>query len=94
MKNFALLDENNIVVNISIANNNWDSTGWIEYNLDNPASIGGDYVDSYFYTPQPYPSWNRNKGQWQPPVPYPTDELMYEWDEELTDWKPIIKEIN
>jgi len=27
--------------------------------------------------------------QWQPPVPYPTDGVMYAWDEETTDWKAI-----
>jgi len=27
--------------------------------------------------------------QWQAPVAYPTDGLMYSWDEETTDWKAV-----
>lgn len=44
---------------------------------------------------KPFQSWvlNQETCKWQAPIPYPTDGLMYEWDEELTDWKPIIEEI-
>jgi hypothetical protein len=66
MKKFALLNENNLVLNISIADNSWDSTGWVEYNNSNPASIGGDYVDGYFYSVRPFASWTRNAGNWLP----------------------------
>ena len=31
MRNFAQLNKKNLVVNISVADDNWDSTGWIEY---------------------------------------------------------------
>ena len=85
MKKFALLDENNVVTNISIADDSWDSTGWIEYTNNNPASIGGDYVDGYFYPVQPYPSWTRNDGQWLPPTSMPTEGLWY-WDEPTLTW--------
>jgi hypothetical protein len=49
-----------------------------------------------FIAPKPFNSWllNEDTCSWQSPVPYPTDDLMYEWDEELINWKPIIKEIN
>jgi hypothetical protein len=45
---------------------------------------------------KPFNSWvlDEDTCQWKAPIEYPTDGLMYEWDEELTDWKPIIKEIN
>jgi len=85
MKKFALLDENNTVLNISIADKSWDSSGWIEYTENNPASIGGDYVDGYFYTIKPYLSWTRNKGNWQPPTPMPTDGYWI-WDELTLSW--------
>jgi len=85
MKKFALLDENNIVINISIADDSWDSTGWVEYIDSNPASIGGDYVDGYFYSVQPYPSWNRNNGKWDSPTPMPIDGYWL-WDEDSLTW--------
>lgn len=43
MKNFALLDENNKVINISIADDNWDSIGWVEYTELKPAGMGYTY---------------------------------------------------
>jgi hypothetical protein len=30
--------------------------------------------------------------KWQAPVPYPTDGLMYQWDEATTDWKATVGE--
>jgi hypothetical protein len=42
MKNFALLNAENTVINISIADDNWDSTGWLEYTGKN-CGIGYTY---------------------------------------------------
>ena len=89
MKNYALLNENNIVINICIADSNWDSTGWIEYTNNNPAYIDGDYIDGYFYSSQPYPSWLRNKGNWESPIPNPNpidDPTVYRWTEHTLKW--------
>lgn len=89
MKNYALLNENNVVVNICVADSNWDATGWTEYTNDNPAYIDGDYVDGYFYPPQPYTSWTRNKGNWVSPIKDPNsidDSNIYIWDEQLGKW--------
>jgi hypothetical protein len=86
MRKFALLDANDVVINVSVADDSWDSTGWIEYTDENPAVIGGDYVDDYFYGFQPFPSWTRNEGKWVPPIPYPSDGLIYFWNEEEGDW--------
>ena len=85
MKKFALLNENNVVINISIADNSWESTGWVEYNDSNAASIGGDYVDGFFYPVQPYSSWTRSAGNWQPPTPMPNDGY-WKWDELTLSW--------
>ncbi len=65
MKKFALLDENNIVTNVSVADDSWDSSGWIEYTDENPAYVGGDYVDGLFYSPRPSAAHIRNNGQWE-----------------------------
>ena len=42
MKNFALLNENNLVINISVADSNWDNENWIEYTGKN-CGIGDTY---------------------------------------------------
>ena len=59
----------------------------------NFAGIGFIYdpVRDAFYTPQPYPSWSLNAQtcQWEPPVPMPTDEKMYNWDEETLAWVEV-----
>lgn len=88
MKNFALLNNENIVVNVSIADDDWSDNNWIEFTNDNPAYIGGDYVDGYFYPPQPYPSWTRNNGQWLPPTPKP-DGFNWYWNESTLSWIEI-----
>ena len=88
MKKYALLNDNNIVINISIANDVWDNTGWIEYTDNNPASVGGDYVNDYFYCVQPYASWTRDNGRWLPPSPMPT-EGIWVWDEENLMWQQL-----
>jgi hypothetical protein len=42
MKNYALLNAENIVINISVAEDDWDSTGWLEYTGKN-CGIGYTY---------------------------------------------------
>ena len=51
MKNYALI-ENGIVINISIADDSWDSTGWVEYTT---AGIGYTYdeINNVFIAPRP-----------------------------------------
>jgi len=44
-----------------------------------------------FYLPQPYPSWTLNEDSciWESPVPYPTDDKFYTWDEDQQQWTEI-----
>lgn len=41
-----------------------------------------------FYPPQPFASWTLNEETclWEPPVAYPDDGQMYQWDEDTTSW--------
>jgi hypothetical protein len=40
-----------------------------------------------FISPQPYASWQLDENHdWQAPVEYPEDGLVYEWNEETLDW--------
>ena len=62
----------------------------------NYAGIGFTYdsVRDAFIPPQPYPSWVLNETSciYEAPVPYPTDDLMYSWDEDTTSWVEITGE--
>ena len=51
----------------------------------------GFYYDAErdaFIPPKPFESWDLNETicQWQPPVEYPTDGKIYNWDEESLSW--------
>ena len=76
----------------------WVKTSYNGNIRKNYAGIGYTYdaARDAFIAPKPFNSWllDEDTCQWQAPIEHPTDGLMYEWDEELTDWKPIIKEIN
>ena len=76
----------------------WVKTSYNGNIRKNFAGIGHIYdsVRDAFIESKPYESWvlNEDTCQWQAPIPYPIDNLTYEWNEELINWKPIIKEIN
>ena len=59
----------------------------------NYAGIGFIYdpIRDAFYAPQPFPSWllNEETFSWEAPVAYPSDDKLYEWDEETTSWVEI-----
>jgi len=68
---------------------------WIQTSYDgsirkNYAGIGYTYDSTRdaFIPPKPYPSWvlNEDTCQYDSPVPYPTDDKHYTWDEETTNW--------
>jgi hypothetical protein len=63
MKTFAQINEQGIVLNTIVAES-WDVPGFVEYTDSNPACIGGDYVDGYFYCQQPDSTYTRYKGRW------------------------------
>jgi hypothetical protein len=56
----------------------------------NYASVGYTYSETLdgFIPPTPYPSWvlNEDTCRWESPIPYPTDEKYYLWDEETVSW--------
>jgi len=126
MAHYALLDENNIVINVitgvdeNITQTDLDGTvvggsseAWEEfyatrlwlnavscrrtsYNANirkNYAGIGYTYDEQRdaFIAPKPYSSWvlNEETCRWEAPVPYPTDGVMYKWEEDSLDWVAI-----
>lgn len=57
------------------------------------AGIGFTYDPNadVFIAPQPFPSWSLDGNHdWQPPIPYPNDGLMYNWNEEAQDWEAYV----
>ena len=59
----------------------------------NYAGIGYtyDHAEDVFYAPQPFASWSFNETAWlwDAPVPYPTDGMLYIWDEPTVSWVQI-----
>ena len=82
----------------------YNTKGGIHYGSDNQpdggvalrgnyAGIGYTYdiISDVFYAPQPYPSWTISAPTWlwQPPLPYPTDGGVYNWDEATLSWVKV-----
>jgi hypothetical protein len=86
--NKAQVSDSGQVLNIGVFGNDSIDESWVEYTDANPAYIGGDYIDGYFYPPQPFTSWLRDgSGNWLSPVPVPDAEGNWEWNEELQEWE-------
>ena len=72
---------------------NWKQTSYNGNIRKNYAGIGYTYDAGRdaFIPPQPYPSWTLNEAtcNWQSPVPMPTDNKPYRWDEPTLSWVEI-----
>ena len=71
----------------------WKQTSYNSTFRKNYAGYGYSYdaeLDA-FIAPQPFLSWtlDTDSCQWNPPVPYPTDDNFYVWDEETTSWQQV-----
>ncbi len=63
----------------------------------NYAGVGYRYDEELdaFIAPQPFPSWVLDEDcKWQAPIPYPTDNLIYKWDEAQGDWVAVEFELS
>ena len=59
------------------------------------AGIGYTYdsIADVFISPQPFPSWSLDENHdWQPPIPYPNDGLIYSWNEDDQDWETYVEQ--
>ena len=63
----------------------------------NYAGIGFTYdtEKDAFIPPKPYASWllDEDTCLWEAPVAYPTDDQMYEWNEDTQTWDTVTEEI-
>jgi len=94
MLTYAVID-NQIVINVVVADAEWANAQTdtvVEYTEANPAYIGGDYVDGFFYQPKPFASWTRSNGTWIAPVIMPTSverNKAWIWNETTVSWISI-----
>jgi hypothetical protein len=115
MAHFARLDENNIVVFVTVGRDedngkedeltartgdvykqtSYNTHGGVHSDGGTPfrknyAGIGYTYDSGRdaFIPPKPFDSWVLNESTclWDAPVAMPTDDKMYRWDEETTNW--------
>ena len=109
MAHYAYLDENNIVVTVTVGKDETETIDGLDpetyYALGTPytvkrtsyngrirkqyCGIGYSYNPNadVFIAPQPYPSWTLDGNyDWQPPVARPTDDKMYQWNEDELKW--------
>jgi hypothetical protein len=58
------------------------------------AGVGFVYNEDLdaFLMPRPFASWSLDEqsASWVPPIPYPDDNIIYTWNEELLDWEAVI----
>ena len=89
MTNYAELNDDNIVVNVIVADAQFVATQPNKnYVLCTRGGIGWSFDGTNFIAPQPYPSWTLDADyDWQPPTPRP--DGMYAWNEEELEWVAI-----
>ena len=100
MAHFAKI-ESGIVTEVIVAEQEHIDTlsgTWVQtsYNASirkNYAGIGYTYDTDKdaFIAPKPYTSWTLNNTtcKWEAPVSFPTDEKIYKWDEDTTNWVEV-----
>ena len=75
-----------------------EQTNWIQTSYNgtfrkNFAGYGYKYdeVHDAFIPPQPYLSWvlNNTTFVWEPPIPYPSDDKIYIWNESTLAWDEV-----
>ena len=101
MSHFAEIDNNGIVLRVIVAEQDFinsgtvgDSFNWVQtsFNHNFRKQFAGkgftyDKVNDVFVRPQPYPSWTKDGNHdWQPPVAYPDDGNVYNWNEGTQAW--------
>ena len=91
------------VIDSGMFGTGWIQTSYNTYGGQHPegrplrknyAAIGFTYDSQRdaFIPPQPFPSWIMSEETclWNSPVPYPSDDKDYSWNETTTSWVEII----
>ncbi len=71
----------------------WHKTSYNGNIRKNYAGIGYAYDPTLdaFIPPKPFPSWTLDEDTclWNPPVAYPTDDKLYNWNEATQTWDEV-----
>jgi hypothetical protein len=71
----------------------WKKTSYNANIRKNYAGLGYTYDSERdaFIPPKPYASWvlNEDTCRWEAPVAYPTDEKLYQWNEDTVNWVEV-----
>ena len=70
----------------------WKQTSYNNNIRHNYAGVGYvyDLENDAFYTPRMYASWSLDENfRWQPPIPSPDDNKVYNWDEANLKWAVV-----
>lgn len=74
---------------------NWKQTSYNGKIRKNYAGVGFSYKEDIdaFVPPKPFNSWllDEEIAQWYAPVPYPSDDQIYVWDEGTLSWVLVPK---
>jgi len=102
VNNSEILDDNNVeqeslgvtfLQGLLGSDTTWKQTSYSGNIRKNYAGIGYTYDSSRdaFIPPQPYASWvlNETTCLWEAPVPYPTDDNFYDWNETDQQWDQV-----
>lgn len=77
----------------SLFGGSWIQTSYNGTIRKNYAGIGFTYdsVRDAFIAPKPYSSWVLNEDTciWESPIPMPTDDKLYEWNETNQNWEEV-----
>ncbi len=87
MSSYAELDNQNIVINVIVADAEFIESlaNANQYQLLTRGGIGWNFDGTNFVAPQPFASWTLDSNHdWQPPTPKP--DGMYSWDEAQLEW--------
>ena len=72
---------------------NWKQASYNKIFRKNYPGNGYIYMQDIdaFVPPKPFLTWvvNAETGQWEPPIPYPTDGKKYEWFEPNQQWVEV-----
>ena len=91
---YADLDENNVVINVIVADQEFIDglPNSAEYVLLTDGGIGWTYdsATGNFISPQPFPSWTLDSNNvWQAPTPKPDGN--YNWNEDTQTWQISVR---
>lgn len=84
-KDVAVISDSGLVIAINVHMDDYELAP-NELLVTNSAWVGGDYVEGYFYPPQPFASWTRSEGVWLPPIPRP-EGVDWFWNEDEGQWQ-------